>query len=299
MQPIFPGPGQPFLRCFFVLTISFAGFLLTGPAVAALICSTFYPGDLLITLSQTPLNPNARLPLMIVQACSAGIGLIVTPLLFLKFIEKKSICVFLVKKKPSLLFLTPAIAILFLFPLSIIINWNENIHFPQWMSGFAQWATQAEAKAHELTLFLTHFDTPPDFAIGLLVIAVLPAIGEELLFRGFVQNYLWKAFANPHLAIWMTAFLFSAIHLQFFGFFPRMFLGALFGYLYFWSGSLWVPMAAHFFNNALNVILIYLRQLTLIDFDADHTPDFPFLVIITTLAALVFLLFRFKKSAVE
>jgi len=95
---------------------------------------------------------------------------------------------------------------------------------------------------------------------GLLVIAVIPALGEEVLFRGVLQNIFQKSFGHtqPHAAIWLAAFVFSAIHLQFYGLVPRMLLGALFGYLYVWSGNLWYPIVAHFANNSITLLAIFL-----------------------------------------
>jgi len=300
MQPIFHDSPHPFLRSFFIFGISLIGFALAGAAAGALIDLLFYPGHggFASILNTSPItDPNAWMPLMIFQACSAGFGFILCPFLYLKFGEKKSLAVFTGKISLPLLGLTVFIAVLFLFPLSVVVEWNEHMDFPDWMGAFKQWAVQAEESAHELTMFFTHFETPAHFLIGLTVIAVLPAIGEELLFRGFIQNYLWKAFRSPHAAIWATAFLFSAIHLQFFGFFPRMLLGALFGYLYWQSGSLWIPIVGHFTNNALNLVLLYLHQLSLIKFDPDSNPHLPAYAVMLPLTAFVFLLFRFKKLA--
>ncbi|TAF81977.1 MAG: CPBP family intramembrane metalloprotease, partial [Sphingobacteriales bacterium] len=94
----------------------------------------------------------------------------------------------------------------------------------------------------------------------LLMIAILPAIGEELFFRGTIQNIFTALFKNPHVAVWLTAILFSAIHLQFYGFLPRMFLGALFGYLFIWGKSIWLPILGHFLNNGFAVIMAFRLQ---------------------------------------
>jgi len=91
----------------------------------------------------------------------------------------------------------------------------------------------------------------------MLIVAVVPAVGEELLFRGVLQKIMIAWTKNPHFGVWITAFLFSALHLQFFGFFPRMLLGALFGYLFLWSKSLWLPILGHFINNGTVVLASY------------------------------------------
>lgn len=104
---------------------------------------------------------------------------------------------------------------------------------------------------------LLTMNSPMELAFNLLVIAVMPAIGEELLFRGIVQPKLTKYFKNPIVGIWLTAIVFSAIHMQFEGFFPRMILGAMIGYLFYWTNNLWVPIVAHFVNNGLQVVVAY------------------------------------------
>lgn len=98
--------------------------------------------------------------------------------------------------------------------------------------------------------------TMPDLSallVNLFVVALVPAFCEEIAFRGVLQTQLAKGFRNPHVAIWVSAFLFSFIHFQFYGFIPRMLLGAFFGYLLIHTGSLWAPIAAHFVNNAVAV----------------------------------------------
>jgi membrane protease YdiL (CAAX protease family) len=90
------------------------------------------------------------------------------------------------------------------------------------------------------------------------MIAVLPAVGEELLFRGVIQKLFSKITRSHHWGIWISAILFSALHLQFYGFIPRLLLGAMFGYLLVWSGSLWLPILAHFINNAAAVTALFM-----------------------------------------
>lgn len=113
----------------------------------------------------------------------------------------------------------------------------------------------AEESAMAMTKVMLQSNGSLDFALTFLCIAVLPAIFEEVFFRGTMQPLLAKATKNVHLAIWITAALFSAFHMQFYGFLPRLLLGAIMGYLTIWSGSLWTAIGAHFFNNALAVIV--------------------------------------------
>ena len=92
-----------------------------------------------------------------------------------------------------------------------------------------------------------------DLIVGLLIVAVLAGFSEEIFFRGALQRLIMSGPLNHHLAIWLTAFIFSAFHMQFFGFFPRLVLGGYFGYLLYWSRSLWLPVIIHALNNGLVV----------------------------------------------
>lgn len=147
-----------------------------------------------------------------------------------------------------------------IFPLtSFTGQLNSGIHLPEWLSGVEQWITDKEESATRLLDLILSSDTFGSMMFNLLLIAVLPAIGEELIFRGVFQKILYKLFKSGHIAIWVTAFIFSALHLQFFGFVPRFILGLIFGYLFFWSGTLWIPVIAHFVNNAVPVIGSYIQ----------------------------------------
>ncbi|MAR40310.1 MAG: hypothetical protein CMD22_06625 [Flavobacteriales bacterium] len=114
-----------------------------------------------------------------------------------------------------------------------------------------------EQRALELTTLFLTMNSASDLFFNLFLIALIPAFGEELFFRGVVQQYLQKILKNPHLGVCLTACVFSAIHMQFFGFLPRFLLGLILGYLFFYSGNLWMSVLGHFINNALGVLLSY------------------------------------------
>lgn len=143
---------------------------------------------------------------------------------------------------------------------SALVAWNASVHFPAFLHDFEQWARSKEDQAAGLTKFLTEFSSPARLLVGLLVIAVTPAVAEELVFRGVIQRNLVRWFGSRHVGVWLAAALFSAVHLQFFGFVPRFLLGLVLGYLYEWSGNILVPMAAHFTQNAFQLLLLYLAQ---------------------------------------
>ncbi len=104
--------------------------------------------------------------------------------------------------------------------------------------------------------------------VNILVIAIIPALGEELFFRGALQS-IFRTRAGGVAGIWWAAIIFSAIHFQFYGFFPRMLMGAFFGYLVVWSGNLWLAILAHFTNNVVAIIFYYLKNNGVETFNID------------------------------
>jgi membrane protease YdiL (CAAX protease family) len=137
---------------------------------------------------------------------------------------------------------------------------NKHLELPEFLKSIEIWMQRLENNAEVITkAFLAGSDIST-YLYNLFLIAVIPAIGEELMFRGIVQRILHDWTKNIHIAIWISAILFSAMHFQFYGFLPRMLMGALFGYIFYLSGSLWIPILAHFINNALAVSLHFLMN---------------------------------------
>ena len=142
--------------------------------------------------------------------------------------------------------------------LNQIIDWNQNIHLPAAFSSFEEWCREMERLAASQTESLLGNTSITNLIVNILVIGVLTGIGEEFFFRGAMQRMLLHCKVNHHAAIWSSAFVFSLLHFQFFGFVPRVLLGAWFGYLYWWSGSIWVNSFAHALNNSLVIISTWL-----------------------------------------
>ena len=138
--------------------------------------------------------------------------------------------------------------------LNQLIYWNQEMELPEMFADFEQWCREMEKTAEQLTEgLLSSTDLFPT-AMNILIIGILTGIGEEFFFRGALQRMLIYCRINAHAAIWTSAVIFSAIHFQFFGFIPRLLLGAFFGYLYWWSGCIWVNSFAHALNNSLVII---------------------------------------------
>ena len=201
--------------------------------------------------------------LLVVQGVVSTLMFIVFSLLFIRYVLKLSISEFF----PTVNWIQAGMLILitisFMVVNSAVGEWNMSVNFPD--SDFENWARKSEDQLKVLTEHITNFQTFGHFFVAFIVVAIIPAIGEELLFRGLLQNFLGKAFSNPHIAIWVSGFIFAAIHMQFYGVVPRMLLGVLFGYLYFWSGKLSTAMIAHLINNGFALILLYLAKTEIIE----------------------------------
>lgn len=135
--------------------------------------------------------------------------------------------------------------------MDAIIYWNAHIPLPE---SFAAVARAMEDQAAGLMRVMLADDSIASLAVNILVVGIAAGFSEEILFRGCFQRLLTTGGVNRHVAIWTVAFVFSALHMQVYGFVPRMLLGAYFGYLLLWSGSLWLPIAAHVLNNTVYVV---------------------------------------------
>jgi len=141
--------------------------------------------------------------------------------------------------------------------MSAIIEWNASLHLPASMAGAEAALRAMEQRAGAAVEFMLGPNTPGNLAVSLLLVAVLAGLSEELFFRGALQRILSSTRLSPVAALWVAALVFSAVHMQPFGLVPRLLLGAYFGYLLLWTGSVWVPVAVHTTNNALYVLLRY------------------------------------------
>jgi len=170
------------------------------------------------------------------------------------------------------------------------------MHLPEGLSELERIMKELEDAAKETTVNFLSVDSVGGLLINLTVIALLPAIGEELLFRGVLIRLFNEWFKNIHITILVTAFLFSFIHFQFYGFFPRMLLGIIFGYLMYWSGSILLPMIAHFINNGIAVCIFYFYKDTDVYEKADSfgsgSADLIWVALSTAFLVLLFIVLR-------
>lgn len=294
---------HPLVSLMIVLITVALGFVIVGPMVGFFFALPFYDGEMmqmLTALEDPTSDEGVKVPLYIIQGFATFIGLILAPAWFLTT-ERKRLSDLLVTKGnyPLLFLLTIVLVLSFMAVNSVFIEWNASVTFPDFAKGFEAWAREREDLAMEVTTFITRFDSFGQLLIALVVVAILPAIGEELVFRGIMQNQLLRATGSIHVAIWIAAILFSAIHFQFYGFVPRMLLGALFGYVYFWSGNLWYAIVAHFANNGISVIAMYLNQRGQLDVDLESPEAAPihlFLISCLLTGGLLYYFYQYFRS---
>ncbi len=184
--------------------------------------------------------------------------------------------------------------------MNFIIEWNASMQFPESIKGLENWMRNSENNAAIMVKTLLGQPDIPNLLMSILIVGVLAGLSEELFFRGALQKILLSKPMNIHIAIWVTAFIFSAIHMQFYGFIPRLLLGAFFGYLVVWSGSLWLPIVAHAFNNITTVFVTWLYNKGCIDsdpnqFGASMTP-LDTTIAITSVIATIGMIIYLKKS---
>ena len=212
------------------------------------------------------------------------------------------------RKTGRLVLLSIGIMLTALPLINLLVSWNEQIRLPESLRGLEQLMQQMEAQADQL---LQNFLTYQNGAwwvllLNLLVLAVLPAIGEELTFRGVLQQLLVSrksiVDSREHVAVWVTAFIFSFIHFQFYGFIPRLLLGALLGYVLLWSGNIRYSMIMHATNNALSVLLFYLGTyvwgMTQAQLDALGTEHTWWLTLVCT-PLMILQIYAFRKLKIE
>jgi membrane protease YdiL (CAAX protease family) len=192
--------------------------------------------------------------------------------------------------------LTTALILIAMLANTFFIYWNLRLKFPYWLAEFEHWAQAKEEALRKLTNLLTTFSSWRDLGIAIIGIGIIPAIGEELVFRGILQSMLARHTNHTHVAIWVSAFIFSAIHLQIYGFLPRFLLGALFGYLYAWTQNLAYPILAHFLNNSLTLIVLFMQQRAPQSFSEEQQLLPIPLLITSTLIGILLIIHIYKQT---
>lgn len=205
--------------------------------------------------------------LQIIQTLSQVVGFLIPAVVYVMLVYKKPFNYLGFNKIPTWSLLG-IVAMFTIIPfLGMVNDWNDGIVFPESMRAIEEQLRSTQQKSEEI---IQTFISQGSLFSSLLIIAALAAVSEELLFRSVIQKALIKIFKNAHVAIIVTAFVFSAFHMDFFGFFPRFILGIMLGYMFWMSGSIIPSMLMHFVNNATIVMLYYLNTRGFSDIDAEH-----------------------------
>jgi membrane protease YdiL (CAAX protease family) len=285
------------------------GFVLIGMAVgnilAVMILALYLSTDaesITVLLNQLITNPgevkNGWYALMVLQGVVHFFSYLLPSLLYWLYMERRKVSQLSPGKPPAVqVWLLASLLVLIFIPInSKFIEWNAAMKLPDALSGLELWMREKEDQLSVMTAFLTSYKSFGQLLIALFVVTLLPALGEEALFRGVIQTKLVQQLSNPHLAIWISAAIFSAIHFQFYGFLPRMMLGALFGYLYFWTGNFWVAVLAHFINNGFVLVMMYLHNIGIIKTNIEETKSMSGVLVISSLF-LTILVLNFIRQA--
>ena len=292
----------------FFQMLGFTGLAFTGLVLSAILggvlASAIYGVNIITPGWMDDLSDPKKLDaIKLVQLVNATGFFILPPLIFARLMSNNGLEWLGMRSNtsaPSLI--TAALFMACALPvINWMAEWNNNLSLPESMKAIEAVFRAMEDQAARLTEALIEMDSVGDYLYIMLIVAVIPGIGEELLFRGVLQRVLIKWTRNPHWGIWIAAILFSALHGQFFGFFPRMLMGAGLGYLFYWSGSLWMPIVAHFANNALAVTLAWLISSEQLDkavetVGADEgTQTFMWFSLMITMGWLYIIFIREKK----
>jgi membrane protease YdiL (CAAX protease family) len=190
------------------------------------------------------------------QVIMSTILFIIPAAVFCRYLRPEKSAFLNLNSTPNLYyFITAAATIFFALPaVAGFEEWNQAIHLPGGFTAIEGWMRHKENDAAKLTMVFFQDKSMVGLILNLLVMGLIAALSEELFFRGVLQQMFIKNKMNIHLAIIITAALFSAFHLQFFGFLPRLFLGIVLGYLYHITQNLWVSIIAHFVNNGFAIV---------------------------------------------
>ena len=219
--------------------------------------------------------------LKIGQGISSALIFIAPPLILYAITREQPLSQLGFRKPAKGWMLLVGIALMFVsLPLTNLLGaWNEKANFGETLETLLK---MLEDMAADLTQRMLEVDTIWGLLGNLLVIALIPAIGEELTFRSVLQQALTRRIKNVHLAVFISAFIFSFIHFQFYGFLPRLFLGLILGYLFYYSGSVWTTILMHFINNGTAVVVGYLEYKGLTNVDWEHFGSTSNIVLLVT-----------------
>ncbi|MBO5958221.1 MAG: CPBP family intramembrane metalloprotease [Bacteroidales bacterium] len=249
----------------------------------------------------TKSDPNDLNALRFMQISSQLFTFVFPPIAYVFLVKEKPINALGLKKSKILWFLIGIAMIFVIMPFnSILAEWNAGLKLPESLSALEQMMKEMQDAASAMIEKFVSVDTIGGLMLNLFMIAGLAALGEELLFRSIIQTSLIKICKNAHVGILIASAIFSFIHFEFYGFVPRLILGMLLGYMFYFSGSIWIPMLMHFLNNGTVVLIYFLNNkgITNIDVDTFGQTSIPILIV-SIVVMIVLFLFSIKYSDKE
>lgn len=289
------GALHPFMKLLLLVLLMF-GSALVVLVLGMLVGTLFFGTDILSGLSAEPENLAVLRYIQIIS----HLGLFITSSLVFAFLVGQNPLTYLQgNRQPSSrhLWISAAIMLVAVPLVYYLANLNQALSLPESAKFIEEWMRRMEDNAGELTRKLLEVSSWQGLLFNIFMIAVIPAMGEEFIFRGALQRILRQWTGSTHVAVLLAAILFSAMHLQFYGFLPRLLLGLLLGYMMVHTGNIWVPVFAHFFNNAAAVLLYSWVQHSGSEFDMESVGEMPmaWLPALISLGALFFLFYLLRR----
>ena len=263
---------HPFVQLLILMAFVVAGFCVSSFVMMAVGLFVLGGTGLDATSSLSTDSPeNVRLFLKWMQGFIQISMMLIPALVFAYFYGDRPLKMLYINKLKHYWRTLTAMALPFIvLPLAGLLNeWNNAVQFPDFLVSLEQYLRNMETSAEAMTKVFLWAETNWGLLLNLLIIAVIPAISEEFLFRGVIQNIFKRWFRNVHWAVIVAALVFSAVHGQFFGFLPRFVLGLMLGYLFVTMNSIWAPVIAHFVNNGTATFVAFLESKGIIETTAE------------------------------
>ncbi len=274
---------------------------------AIILAIPFWGKDVLSLLSGTEQdfsNPETISLLKYIQTTSQFALFIFPPILFAYLVHRRVFDYL----KLNIRFTLPqlVLSVLLIYTSLPFLSWlgsiNQQVVLPEFLAGIENWMKATEESAAQQIIAFLNVKTLGAILFNIIMIAVIPGIGEELLFRGVLIRLFGRWFGNIHIAVIVSSILFSALHMQFYGFLPRFALGLILGYTFIWTSSLWIPIILHFLNNATILIVFYVNKTSDVvepNIESFGTSENLSVILASSIFSfgLLYLIYRHKKTA--
>ena len=274
-------------------------FILAASIVVALLLTTIF--SVFAVLISRIFDLSELNMLRITQIGSQILLFVLPPLMYACLVKEKPIQYLGFKNVKICWFLLGVAMMYTILPLnSIFAEWNAGLKLPESMKTLEEMMKSLQDEATEITEKMLNVNNIGGLIVNMIMIAGLAALGEELFFRSVIQTSLIRICKNAHIGIFITSVIFSFIHFEFYGFIPRLVLGLILGYMFYFSGSIWVPMLMHFVNNGTVVVLYFLNNKGIINIDVEKFGETNTPILIASVAITIALFyFSIKKSHKE